>query len=92
MDVVGLGASIRLLDYGKLGLMSTQDVGLELERTVAELGRWLEVVEGGLEGLLELAAADEGGGSGGTSEAEDEEEEDDGDDEDLRAEGVALAT
>lgn len=44
------GPPLRALDYAKL--MTTADVEMELETTLGELGRWLEMVDGGLERIL----------------------------------------
>jgi hypothetical protein len=40
------GPKVRPLDYGSLA--TAADVHAELEKTVGELGRWLEVVHEGL--------------------------------------------
>lgn len=45
-----VGPELQVLDYGKL--KTAGDVHDELERTLGELGKWLEVVDGGLERIL----------------------------------------
>lgn len=49
------GPPLRPLDYGKL--VTPGDVHAELERTLESLGRWLEVVDGGLERILDSTAS-----------------------------------
>ncbi|KAL8280939.1 hypothetical protein RQP46_006618 [Phenoliferia psychrophenolica] len=48
------GPPLRPLDYGKL--VTPSDVHSELEKTIAELGKWLEVVDGGLARILKGTA------------------------------------
>jgi hypothetical protein len=50
MDDWTAGPPIRSLDYGNL--KTTQDVHEELERTIEELGKWLGVVERGLDKIV----------------------------------------
>ena len=53
MAIPNEGPPIRPLDYAKL--VTQKDVVAELERTVADLGKWLEIVDAGLGGMLDAA-------------------------------------
>lgn len=71
MAIPNEGPPIRPLDYARL--VTQKDVVAELERTVADLGKWLEIVDAGLGGMLDAAFTYPSPSRGNDSDEEEKE-------------------